>query len=47
MLTNQGQIERIGVWKNANNGIMSIQNQIDFEIIDLKEGAESFPPLLG
>ena len=45
-LADQGLIEPIGVWKNVDTTIKGISNNVDFEIIDPKEGASSFPALV-
>ena len=46
-LADQGLIEPIGVWKNVNMTIKGISTKVDFEIIDPKEGSNSFPTLVG
>ena len=46
-LADQGLIEPIGVWKNVDTTIKGISTKVDFEIIDPKEGASSFPALVG
>ena len=46
-LVNQGLIEPIGVRKNVNMTIKGIMTQVDFEIINPKEGSSSFPALVG
>ena len=46
-LADQGLIEPIGVWKNVDTTINGISTKFDFEIIDPKEGSNSFPTLVG
>ena len=46
-LSNQVLIEPIGVWKNVDTTIKGILTKVDFEIIDPKEGSDSFPTLVG
>ena len=45
-LTDQGLIEPIGVWKDVDTTIKGISTNVDFEIIDPKEGSSSFPVLV-
>lgn len=41
-LVDQWLVKWIGVWKNTETSIMGISTQIDFEVIDPKEGSTSF-----
>ena len=46
-LANQGLNEPIGVWRNFDTAIRDITTKADFEIINPKEGSNSFPNLVG
>ena len=46
-LSDQGLIEPIGVWKNVDTTIKGISTKVNLEIIDPKEGSNSFPALVG
>ena len=46
-LRDLGLIEQIGVWKNVDTIIKGIMPQVDFEIINPKEGSSSFLALVG
>ena len=46
-LADQGLIEPIGVWKDVDTTIRGISTKVYFEIIDPKEGSNSFPALVG
>ena len=46
-LADQGLIEPIGVWKNVEMTIKGITTNVDFEIINPKEGSSSFLALVG
>ena len=45
-LAGQGLIEPTGVWKNVDTTIEGISTKVDFEIIDPKEGSNSFSVLV-
>ena len=45
-LENQGLIEPIGVCNNFDMTIKGITTKVDFEIINPKEGSNSFPSLV-
>ena len=45
-LTDQGLIEPIDVWKSVDMTIKGIMSQVDFEIINPKEGSNFFPTLV-
>ena len=46
-LADQGLIKPIGVWRNFDTTIKGILTEVDFKIIDPKEGSSSFPSLVG
>ena len=46
-LVDQGLIEPIGVQRNVDMTLKGITTKVNFEIIDPKEGSNSFPALVG
>ena len=46
-LTDQGLIKPIGVRRNVDTTIKGMTIEVDFEIINRREGSKSFPAFVG
>lgn len=46
-LVDQGLIEPLGICRNAQTTIMGISVEINFKVIEPKEGSKSYPTLVG